>query len=346
MNIRRFVPRQDSCALLDTEGENGPCAVSNPICNDPLTEQCSCSNISYLLDAACSSCLDAKNLSWAEYAQNYQCGALPQALVETGAEAIPLWALAMASATPTPTSFNLAAAVAFVTISSTITSSTPVFSASTHSSPQDSATSFSGVSTTGTITSVPTNPVASKEPNSADRVRGTFPIGVIVGIVLGFCVITSLAVLLLWLRRRRHRRRQQHKYADLLTTPYPILRPDIATTIPSNSAENSDVHSVTKLRQQYLQNELRATQEKVTRIQNMERRVSSARGSAPRRIIRLFSARNGAHTGSESDAMARLRAQNETFAARIRELETQMESPWALGISDEPPPGYSEGDRA
>ncbi|KAJ7477939.1 hypothetical protein B0H11DRAFT_2281164 [Mycena galericulata] len=338
MSIGRFVPRQDLCALLDADGANGPCTVSNPICAD---DNCtSCGNISYLVDAACKFCVFASILSWTEYAQQYQCGALPQDLVETGAEAIPLWALAMASATPTPTSFNLTAAAAFVTISSPITSSTPVSAASTHSSPQDSTSSFSA-----TVTGMNTNPDPHKDPNSADRVRSTLPIGVIVGIVLGFCVITSLAVVLLWLRRRRHRRRQ-HEYADVLTTPYPILFPDIATTIPSNMAENSDVRSVTKLRQQYLQNELRAAQEKITHIQNLEQRVSSARGSAPRRIIRLFSARNGAHTGFESDAMARLRAQNETFAARIRELETQMESPWALGISDEPPPGYSESDRA
>ncbi|KAJ7352025.1 hypothetical protein DFH08DRAFT_805317 [Mycena albidolilacea] len=47
----------------------------------------------------------------------------------------------------------------------------------------------------------------------------------------------------------------------------------------------------------------------------------------------------------DSEAISRLRERNEVLAAHIRELEANMESQWVLGLSDEPPPRYTEEER-
>ncbi|KAJ7110941.1 hypothetical protein C8R44DRAFT_742716 [Mycena epipterygia] len=155
-----------------------------------------------------------------------------------------------------------------------------------------------------------------------DSLRNTVPTEALIGIVIGICSMVSLAVFLLWLKRRR-RQEPQEAYADVVTAPYPILFADIAAAIPSasNSADNSDARSITKVRQQYLRNELLAAQEKIIHIQNLE------------------GLRGASDTGSGSrDPEMVIRE----MAARIRELEAELESPWARGLSDEPPPGYSE----
>lgn len=47
-------------------------------------------------------------------------------------------------------------------------------------------------------------------------------------------------------------------------------------------------------------------------------------------------------SGSEGDSVGLQQAklQNEALQERIRALEGQLNSQWALGLSDEPPPGY------
>jgi BMFP domain-containing protein YqiC len=54
--------------------------------------------------------------------------------------------------------------------------------------------------------------------------------------------------------------------------------------------------------------------------------------------------RSEAPSGSEVDSvgLAQARLQNEALQQRIQALEEQLQSQWALGLSDEPPPGYLE----
>ncbi|KAF7344931.1 hypothetical protein MVEN_01655600 [Mycena venus] len=83
------------------------------------------------------------------------------------------------------------------------------------------------------------------------------------------------------------------------------------------------------IRQQYLQNKILAVQRILHAL------PSSAHISTP--------PNNG--TGSHSDGEGTLeqaRHQNEVLQMRIRTLECQLESQWALGLSDEAPPGYLE----
>ncbi|KAJ7710287.1 hypothetical protein B0H16DRAFT_1480688 [Mycena metata] len=143
---------------------------------------------------------------------------------------------------------------------------------------------------------------------------------------------TSVAVrrhlpILLWLKRcRRRQRKEVQEYGNVVTTPYPMLFLDIpAAIIPStnDSADNSDSRSITKARRQYLRNELRAAQEEIGHIQNSEQR------------------RRASGTGSRASDHGMVIRE---MAAHIRQLEAELELPWARGFSDEPPPGYSEGE--
>ncbi|KAJ7509146.1 hypothetical protein B0H11DRAFT_2217548 [Mycena galericulata] len=110
--------------------------------------------------------------------------------------------------------------------------------------------------------------------------------------------------------------------------------------VPDHS--NSDAHSVTTVRQRYLQSALRAAQEKIGSIEDSERRATSRRqGTAPGRLMRVFSSRSGL-SGGPGSPDADMASQLREMTARIRELEAQIQSPWARGLSDEPPPGYSE----
>ncbi|KAJ7869922.1 hypothetical protein B0H14DRAFT_3132234 [Mycena olivaceomarginata] len=83
------------------------------------------------------------------------------------------------------------------------------------------------------------------------------------------------------------------------------------------------IHSRTSaIRRQYIQQELRVVQEQFVDIDELERM----------------------HGGSAEDIRMQLdgaRERNNQLLTRIQELEAELQSAWALGLSDEPPPGYS-----
>ncbi|KAF8173183.1 hypothetical protein K438DRAFT_1772282 [Mycena galopus ATCC 62051] len=182
------------------------------------------------------------------------------------------------------------------------------------------------------------------QQTSSTATSKTPPAGDILGIVIAICAVILLAGLSLVRFRRRGRRRQHH--ADVPSSPVDsashIHAFDTSVTIPHS--EISDSRSISKVRRQFLQNELRATQEKMIHI----RPDVQSQGPTPG-ITRVLSAREGSISvtteSANSEAMSQLRERNEALSARIRELEAQMESPWALGLSDEPPPGYSEEEQ-
>ncbi|KAF7364894.1 hypothetical protein MVEN_00359900 [Mycena venus] len=251
----------------------------------------------------------------------------------------------MASATPTPTIFNFTAAKAFavaageeVTQLASGTSSASVRSTSTASSSSITKASSQGTSQTTTSAAPSAN---TSVPALADR--KTLPTGAIVGIVIPICSLVLGGVLLLVLLRRRRRRRRQN--ADL-TTPYPVHVFSTSVSTHSYPTANRSAPSISKVRRQYLQNELRATQEKIVEIQHLDRDGSTGVPQASTPNANQVPTRGGSNPGTESvEAISELRERNEALTARIRELEAHMESPWALGLSDEPPPGYSEEQR-
>jgi hypothetical protein len=158
------------------------------------------------------------------------------------------------------------------------------------------------------------------------------PSGAIIGSVIGICSIISLSISLLWLKRRR-RQRQESAHAALSANPFLISSSDVITSIPSKAANDSDAHSFNAFRRQYLRNELRTAKELRTVNEQM---VHVETGGS-----------SGLNTGSvlpQPDVVSRLAERNEILTARIHELESQLESSWALGFSDDLPPGYTEGE--
>ncbi|KAJ7614392.1 hypothetical protein FB45DRAFT_1008634 [Roridomyces roridus] len=142
----------------------------------------------------------------------------------------------------------------------------------------------------------------------------------------------------------------------------------VSTYAPtSTGATVPDRRSAVSARQEFLASEMRAMQEKM-QLFNLEElelertrgvpESNSGGGGRTSRIMRFVSRRapksnttytpspassQEALTGGDSDLESQLqvsRAQNDVLAARIRQLEEQMQSDWALGLSDEPPPGY------
>ncbi|KAJ7708284.1 hypothetical protein B0H17DRAFT_1191759 [Mycena rosella] len=191
-----------------------------------------------------------------------------------------------------------------------------------------------------------------QHPSNSDHpLADRLPVGAIIGIVVALCSMIAAAALFLWLRRRRFRQ-QRGVHTDFSTpTPFSIPSPANgifrATTAKSphigNATSGSDTRSVSTARRQYLRNELRTTQEKIVDIQDSERRSATPTASqtTPNLLLRVFSNRTPNRlSGSVGDPelIARLRE----MTARVHELEAQMQSPWAMGLSDEPPPGYSE----
>jgi hypothetical protein len=75
-------------------------------------------------------------------------------------------------------------------------------------------------------------------------------------------------------------------------------------------------------------NQMRAVQLQLQLLQGITATVSSAT--------------SGSLSRGESDSLGLQQAklQNAALQERIRALEEQLNSQWALGLSDEPPPGY------
>ncbi|KAF8182426.1 hypothetical protein K438DRAFT_1975557 [Mycena galopus ATCC 62051] len=110
------------------------------------------------------------------------------------------------------------------------------------------------------------------------------------------------------------------------------------------------ISTASTARQQQLEDELRAVQEKMVDLEDLERRADPVANSdhilsrGPQQLLRLLSIGstvNKTASGGTQDLVSQLEAareRNEALAARIRDLEAQMQSEWALGLSDDPPP--------
>ncbi|KAF7336400.1 hypothetical protein MVEN_02188700 [Mycena venus] len=243
-----------------------------------------------------------------------------------------------------PITFDMGEALALAT-DSTINSSTAVSSSPAPTS-MSQTSQFAGKSTVSTTSmsqssqfasttvsailnserSITTSPTTSPtSPALALTHRNAVPVALVIGVVLAVCLIVTGIATLLWYRRRR----RQHAFVDLSTTPF---------TTNNEAPNNSDSRTISTVRRWYLHNELRSAQEKIANIQQ-DRYAPSPQGG----FRRVSFSNGGSDTGRRSpdlDMLAQLRELTE----RIRELEAQMRSPWALGLSDESPPGYSEAE--
>lgn len=151
---------------------------------------------------------------------------------------------------------------------------------------------------------------------------------IILGTVVSVCLLGVVALLFFWVRRRRPN--SDPESPSRITTFSGAPPSGSLPILPPMPGKASDA------RQRYLQQELRAVQEKIVDVDDMERQMLTDQGSRNRNgsILR----RNLDTATSQLDAA---RAHNDQLIARIQELEVQMQSSWALGLSDEAPPGYT-----
>jgi hypothetical protein len=111
-------------------------------------------------------------------------------------------------------------------------------------------------------------------------------------------------------------------------------------TTPSTPPVSTLSSKAAQVRQEYITNQMREAQMQLNAMQGIVGPVSSVRsGSGSVSGSGFDGDRSGA--GSEVD-LQQARRQNEALQERIRALEGQLQSQWALGLSDEAPPGYLE----
>ncbi|KAJ7196704.1 hypothetical protein GGX14DRAFT_403168 [Mycena pura] len=221
-----------------------------------------------------------------------------------------------------------------------------------------SATFFIHAASSSAQTPAPSAPVVSKP-----KPRKSSPsVGLIVGVTFAATAAFALALgLLLFCVRRRRRARHRVKeleiepaWADSAVSPATAnavtIEPYIAAssyTTPSQAMADAGAMAVSGSkaaaeRQAYLTNQLAAVQAQLAALsfKGGDGETASARSmSTPATPGVSDSPSLDGHADAPS---AELREQNAALHARIGMLEEQLQSQWAQGLSDEPPPGYHD----
>ncbi|KAJ7113673.1 hypothetical protein C8R43DRAFT_1039670 [Mycena crocata] len=169
------------------------------------------------------------------------------------------------------------------------------------------------------------------------------PIGMIIGIVLGvFGMIVVLILLFFFLRRRK----QQQGRNNGLEAPGPMLQSSVSLSsgsYPSNHinpfmtpSSTSTSMSSPQQRQQHITNEMRLVRKQMEELRRTGN-SSTYSSSAP---TSTFLSSPVFSSDTNALDLERSRQQNDALQSRIAQLEDQLQSAWALGLSNDPPPGY------
>jgi len=218
---------------------------------------------------------------------------------------------------------------------------TPTSAAASSTSSAATQAATSGTSVTVETLLPPSNsatPIAGKAYHS--------PTTLIVGIVItALAVLAILLLLLLFLRRRKQRAQRR----DTLEAPDPMLQssPSLTSaprTYPSIQVDpfTSPLSSRSEMslgspqqRQQYITNEMRLVRKQMEELRRSGD-ASSVQGSSETKSP-VFAP---SQPSTADNDLERSRLQNDALQSRIAELEAQLQSAWALGLSNDPPPGY------
>ncbi|KAJ7921125.1 hypothetical protein B0H13DRAFT_1866949 [Mycena leptocephala] len=214
-------------------------------------------------------------------------------------------------------------------------------------SPKQSSTSTSASTSASTsipITSGLTSGTASTPTSSAHASvsiqpqqspvagihRDALTAGAIGGVSVAIVAVVIAIILLVIRLRRRRRDRCDTNVEARMVSPFvhlpsgtPVGSPEIAADSPG-------------ARLRYLEKEIRTTRARMVEI-DARTRVREQPAEPPALVADVAaveSSSNGPSTTESDGEVAALRA-------RIGELETQMRGAWALGLSDDPPPGYT-----
>ncbi|KAJ7920298.1 hypothetical protein B0H13DRAFT_2319637 [Mycena leptocephala] len=183
-------------------------------------------------------------------------------------------------------------------------------------------------------TSAPANSSPSASPSGSSSVSKSAPsVGLIVGVTFGVTALLVLILVLafLYLRKMRRRRRgmdlEVRSIIEPAFTPHSALAASHGAYGSANDRAAHQIEAFLPASSEYLMNQMRAVQWQLQSLQGVTGTASSATSDFL--------------SGSESDSLGLQQAkqQNEALQERIRALEEQLNSQWALGLSDEPPPG-------
>ncbi|KAJ7458074.1 hypothetical protein FB451DRAFT_1508419, partial [Mycena latifolia] len=213
--------------------------------------------------------------------------------------------------------------------SSSIDSPLPTSSAP-FGTPTATSSGPSGLPTGGQTNLLPVGAASSKPSMSAGKIAA-----IVVGIIAPMLLLIAL---FFWTRRRDMKTRAllAPVFRFDLAAQRPILpitvseKDRVVGTQPRRTAEPGtfpEISSQTaQIRQEYL----------INRIREAQREIDTLGSSPPYKEAEPRLGNKG------EGALEEANQHNEALQERIRVLETQRRSQWALGLSDEPPPGYLE----
>ncbi|KAF8204180.1 hypothetical protein K438DRAFT_1819264 [Mycena galopus ATCC 62051] len=222
-----------------------------------------------------------------------------------------------------------------------------------------SETVISGHSTLAPVTIFSTSLTLVPAPtglSAASTAAATSNAGAIAGGVVGAAILL-IGGIVLWLFLRRRRRAEVSpapcpESPEELRDPFADINHARESWAPSVDRLQTRESNTTSTRQLYISNEVHRAREKVAELEEMSSLLlrsstASSRGYSSRPGSGITEA-EGAWTAPTNadqpvdDRLERAILEIQALNSRIRELETQRRSSWALGLSDEPPPGYSE----
>ncbi|KAJ6561179.1 hypothetical protein DFH09DRAFT_1481700 [Mycena vulgaris] len=207
-----------------------------------------------------------------------------------------------------------------------------------------SSTQNSGTAVAGQTAPPSTNAVAKKSQPST---------GIIATVVI--CVLLLLAglIFIFFFFRRRKQRTRRRDSRGTLEAPAPMAQSSLALipqTYPSTNLDpfTSPVSTSTSLtspqqRQQHITNEMRLLRKQMEELRRTNNSTSSTSFSSSVPESSAFSPTQTSPTSTHATSaldLERSRQQNDELQSRIAQLEAQLQSAWALGLSNEPPPGY------
>ncbi|GLB34628.1 hypothetical protein LshimejAT787_0201930 [Lyophyllum shimeji] len=185
----------------------------------------------------------------------------------------------------------------------------------------------------GTSSIQPSTPTASSKS----------PTGAIVGGVVGGVALLFLILVLLLLRRRRRRPAEDSSIAA--TSGSPVLMPFTLShpTLQLWPEDRAVPHDATpflipdqkKRTPRHTPNASMSSSSEALRVQR-QAEISDEISGLTRDMHGSASTR-----GWEGSEVSRVMEQNTVMKAQIEQLQAQLHSDWALGLSNDPPPGYS-----
>ncbi|KAF8077621.1 hypothetical protein FPV67DRAFT_3831 [Lyophyllum atratum] len=175
------------------------------------------------------------------------------------------------------------------------------------------------------------------------------PIGAIVGGTLGGLLLLLLLLALLILCRRRRRNMMDSSAAPLQGNP--VLTP-FTSALPASQTQ-PETRTIPHEANPFFTPERKRREPAHSPMASMSSSVEALRAQRQSEISHQISGlsgemsntsrstRSGSSSRWDGSQVSRIMEQNVAMKAQIEQLQSQLHSDWALGLSNEPPPGYT-----